>query len=311
MISLGAAIVRAAIRAYTYPYRKRFASLSRSVTLKNRPYAPPKGFAFSVEKYGGVRVEKLTPLGAVNGIVLQFHGGGHTAPMSGMYRKAAERLAANCGCTVYSVDYRTAADLVYPSVHDECYTAYAELCNGVLSGGNFAAIGDSFGANLLLSACLRARDDRLPLPSAIVCICPFADMAASGSSYRENCYKDPLYAMPKRYDFERYEKNIRRISPYCGNTPLTYPYLSPAYADFQGFPKTLIQCGGLETSLSDSRMLYDGLSAKGCFAELHVFNGMWHDFMYMFPRLKESRLVWREASAFIVENICGLPGASV
>ncbi len=206
MISLGAAIVRAAIRAYTYPYRKRFASLSRSVTLKNRPYAPPKGFAFSVEKYGGVRVEKLTPLGAVNGIVLQFHGGGHTAPMSGMYRKAAERLAANCGCTVYSVDYRTAADLVYPSVHDECYTAYTELCNDVLSGGYFAAIGDSFGANLLLSACLRARDDRLPLPSAIVCICPFADMAASGSSYRENCYKDPLYAMPKRYDFERYEK---------------------------------------------------------------------------------------------------------
>lgn len=34
MISLRAAIVRAAIKIYTYPYRKRFASLSRSIALK-------------------------------------------------------------------------------------------------------------------------------------------------------------------------------------------------------------------------------------------------------------------------------------
>src|SRR5699024_12592700 len=118
-------------------------------------------------------------------------------------------------------------------------------------------------------------------------ICSCIDMAASGSSDKENCYRDPLYAMPKRYSFEKYEKNIRRISPYCASTPLTDPYLSPAYADFEGFPKTLIQCGGLETSLSDSQMLYAGLLQKGCSAKLHIFNGMWHDFMYMFPWLKE------------------------
>ena len=34
MISLGAAVVRAVIKAYTYRYRKNFASLSRSVVLK-------------------------------------------------------------------------------------------------------------------------------------------------------------------------------------------------------------------------------------------------------------------------------------
>lgn len=113
MISLRAAIARAAIRAYTYPYRKRFASLSRSVTLKNKPYAPPKGFAFAVEVHGGVQVEKLTPPGVVRGAVLQFHGGGHTTPMNDMYRKAAERLAENCNCIVYSIDHRTDADLTY------------------------------------------------------------------------------------------------------------------------------------------------------------------------------------------------------
>ncbi len=303
MISLRAAIIRAAIRAYTYPYRKAFASLSRSVTLKNKEYEPPKGFTFTKEKYGGVRVEKLTPPAAPNGIVLQFHGGGHTVPMNDMYRKAAQRLAANCGCIVYSIDHSTGADLVYPAVHDECYLAYSELCKTAPSDGNFAAVGDSFGANLLLSACLRARDNGLPLPSAIVCVCPFIDMAASGNSYRENCYKDPLYAMPKRFDFEEHEKDIRRISPYCGNTPLTDPRLSPAYADFRGFPKTLVLGGGLETSLSDSLMLYDGLLKSKCSAKLHVYRGMWHDFMYMFPRLKESKAAWREIFGFIAADI--------
>lgn len=114
MISLGAAIVRAALRAYTYPYRKRFASLSRSIAPKNKPYVPHKGFAFAVEEYGGVRVEKVVPPECGKGAVLQFHGGGHTVPMNMMYRKAAERLAANCGCTVYSIDYHTGARLTYP-----------------------------------------------------------------------------------------------------------------------------------------------------------------------------------------------------
>ena len=303
MISLGAAIVRAAIRAYTYPYRKRFASLSRSVALKNRPYKPPEGFAFTEETYGGVQAEKLVPPGAGKASILQFHGGGHTVPMNDMYRKAAERLAANCGCTVYSIDYRTGTDLVYPAVHDACYLAYAELCKTELADGNFAAIGDSFGANLLLSACLRARDDRLPLPSAIVCVCSFIDMAASGDSYKENCYRDPLYAMPKHCSFAEHEKDIRRISPYCGNTPLSHADLSQAYADFYGFPKTLIQCGGAETSRSDSEMLYAGLLKRGRSAKLHVFHGMWHDFMYMFPWLKESKLAWREIFKFIAANV--------
>ena len=303
MISLGAAIVRAALRAYTYPYRRRFASLSRSVVLKEKPYEPPKGFAFAQEEYGGVRVEKIVPPECGDGAVLQFHGGGHTVPMNEMYRNAAEWLAAACGCTVYSIDYRTDAHLTYPAVHDECFRAYAALCKSVLRGGNFVAIGDSFGANLLLSACLRAREGGLPLPSVIVCISCFIDMAASGDSYRENCYRDPLYAMPKRCGFAEYEKKLRRISPYCGNTPPDHPGLSPAYADFRGFPKTLIICGGAETSLSDSLMLYDGLSEKGCPARLHVFDGMWHDFMLLFPRLKESRAAWKEIFAFIREAL--------
>lgn len=151
MISFNAAIVRALLRAYTYPHRKKFASLSRSFKLKDKPYIPPKGFTFTTETFGGVKVEKLLPPEAYGGIILQFHGGGHTAAMNDMYRRAAERLAKDCNCAVYSIDYRTGDDLVYPSVHNECFAAYAKLCDTLLPGNKFFAIGDSFGAKLIVS----------------------------------------------------------------------------------------------------------------------------------------------------------------
>ncbi len=45
MISLRAAILRELIRLYTYPYRKRHMSLSRSVKLKGVGFTPPRGLA--------------------------------------------------------------------------------------------------------------------------------------------------------------------------------------------------------------------------------------------------------------------------
>ena len=116
MISLGAVFVRAALRAYTYPYRKRFASLSRSVALKEKPYEPPKGFAFAQEEYGGVRVEKIVPPECGDGAVLQFHGGGpftasiivptHILPippcMTSAFAPMRRSVRAYCGAEILS-----------------------------------------------------------------------------------------------------------------------------------------------------------------------------------------------------------------
>ena len=96
------------------------------------------------------------------------------------------------------------------------------------------------GANVfynLLSACLRAREMRLRLPKAIVCISPFLDLAASGDSYRRNCHRDPLYALPRSQSFAAHEREIRRGTPYCGQTDPHLPDLSPAYADLHGLPR--------------------------------------------------------------------------
>lgn len=305
MISLGARLVRAAIRLYTYPYRKSHSSLSRSVKLDTKPYKPKRGLHGCEISANGTRVQIISPERPqnANGAIVQFHGGGHTQPLNKIHAKAAARLAELTRLPVYSIDYKTGDELVYPSVHDECFAAFAYLLNGALKDKRVVAVGDSFGANLLLSACLRLRDGGSALPCAIVCASCYIDLAATGSSYEKNCRTDPMYGLPKNQAFTPNEKALRRTTPYCGDSSPFEPYLSPAFAEYSDFPKMLIQCGTTETSESDNDMLYEKARRAGVDVTLAKYDGMWHDFQYFTPFIKESKAAWKETSEFICAAI--------
>jgi len=304
MISLGARITRSIIRLYTYPYRKRHASLSRSIKLRNKPYKPPRNCRYEEIDLNGTKIEILSEKESTQETYLvQFHGGGHTQAMNGIYRKVAERLCTLTHCPVCSIDYHAGENLVYPSLHDECYSAFVGLLNGRLKGKRTVAIGDSFGANIMLSACLRLRDHGMPLPSALICVSGFLDMAATGSSYLKNCYSDPLYSLPRNQSFAKNEQCIRRKTPYCGKTSPYDCLLSPAYAEYHDFPPMLIQSGDCETSESDNDMLYERALKSGVRVKLTKYRGMWHDFQYLTPFLKESKQAWNEIKNFVAEAV--------
>ena len=92
---------------------------------------------------------------------------------------------------------------------------------------------------------------------------------------------------------------MRRRTPYIGTAAPEDPYLSPAYADFTGFPPLLVQYGEKETSASDGETVAARARAAGCKVVLQEYAGMFHDFQYLFPFLRESKRAWREMSAFL------------
>lgn len=61
----------------------------------------------------------------------------------------------------------------------------------------------------------------------------------------------------------------------------------------------LIIYGSYETSASDGEMLQKNAVGNGVNVRLVAYEGMWHDFVYMTPFLKESRRAWRQISEFI------------
>ena len=61
----------------------------------------------------------------------------------------------------------------------------------------------------------------------------------------------------------------------------------------------LIMCGDIEMCESDSDMIYGKALAAGVKATQRKYRGMFHDFLYFAPRLRESREAWRHIAEFI------------
>ena len=304
MISFLGKITKTAIRIYTYPYRKNHLSLSRSIKFKQTPYVAPKGYEYKVHCYNGVKVEIISKKNCdENAVILHLHGGGCTTPMTNMYRNIAKKYCDISSLSVVSIDYNAGVNKVHPALLDDWYNAYIAMLENVLKGKNVIMVGDSNGANLMFGLCFRLRDNGYPLPIGHVVISPFVDFSASGDSYRKNCYKDPMYSLPKYQKFEDWETEIRRFSPYCGDTNKKDPYLSPAFGSFEGFSNILIQVGSVETSESDSDMLYEKARKANVPVVLQKYCGMFHDFQYFCPFLRESKMAWKEIQKFILSNI--------
>lgn len=301
MISLRARALSAAIRIYTYPYRKRHMSLSRNIKIKSNKYRPPKDLVYRTDMYNGVKFEIIASVqnSASRYCIMHFHGGGHTVGMNNFNRKTAERYARLTRYTVFSVDYRYGEQLRHPALLDECYNAYIGLISDGVQPDNIIAVGDSFGADIMLGVFLKLRDNGIVLPRGLVAISPFIDFTAGGLSYHVNCYNDPMYSLPKKQKYSDNIENIKRINPYGSGCDLTNPYLSPAFGEFNGFPPMLIQCGSYETSKSDAITLYCKALKVGIDVQFTEYYGMFHNFQYMVPSLKESKAAWKEIANFI------------
>jgi acetyl esterase/lipase len=108
---------------------------------------------------------------------------------------------------------------------------------------------------------LRARDEDLPLPAAVVLMTPAADLTESGDSHQTNLGLDPLIPGSGKQTF----------ALYAAGQDLRHPYLSPLNGDFsRGFPPAILTTGTRDMLLSDTVLLHQALRRAGIPAELHV-----------------------------------------
>ncbi|KLO32121.1 esterase [Mycobacteroides sp. H110] len=72
--------------------------------------------------------------------------------------------------------------------------------------------------------------------------------------------------------------------------------------DLTGMPPTLIQVGGREMLLDDSRRLAERMLAAGSSVQLQVFRGQIHVFQALFRLLPEARHALRLSGAFLADS---------
>jgi len=198
--------------------------------------------------------------------VLFFHGGGFTIGSTADHVGLCMRIAHAARARVFSVDYRLAPEHLFPSAVADTVAAYRWLISHGYQPHRIVPVGISAGGTLLLDLLLSARDQRMLLPPAAVCMSPATDMLFSGESITRNQDNDWLSAA---------RLHAIRTVYLAGHDPAD-PLASPIHANLAGLPRLYIQAGTHEMLIDDITVF----AKKARWAGVPVLFELWRDMFH-------------------------------
>ncbi|MCM3882969.1 alpha/beta hydrolase [Frankia sp. R82] len=197
-------------------------------------------------------------------VYLSLHGGALILGGGEVCRLMGSITAMTSAMITWAVDYRMPPRHPFPAALDDCVTAYRALLKE-RDPRDIVVGGGSAGGNLAAALLLRAKEEGLPMPSALVLITPEVDLTESGDSFHTN------------RDFDNIAASLMEVNQlYANGHDLAHPHLSPLFGDLAGFPPTFLQTGTRDLFLSNTVRMHRRLRAAGIQAELHVFEAMPH-----------------------------------
>ena len=206
-------------------------------------------------------------------VFFDIHGGAWVLGGGDLCKRTTIASANAVGARVWSVDYRMPPDHPFPTPLDDCLTAYRVLLDE-RHPSEIIVGGTSAGGNLAAALILRARDEGLPLPAAVVFNTGAFDLTGSGDSWQTNDGLDSVLSGPVEPCTEL----------YAGGHDRREPYISPLFGDLTGFPPAILLTGTRDRLLSDNVRMHRALRAAGVEAELHVWEAAGHGgFLGMAP----------------------------
>jgi len=294
-MSLEAELIRLATRIFIRPGNRAGVTIAtrraRMAEYESLVPRPPVPTIIVPQALGGVPTLRTATPGMRRGChILFLHGGAYSTGSPDLYRHIAWRFANAARAEFVAVDYRLAPEHPFPAALDDALAAWRGLLAEGTEPRHCAFLGDSAGGGLALALALRLRDERGPLPAAIVGISPWTDLAITGDSARPGA-RDPML-----------EANDLHLlaAQYLGDGDARNPYISPLYGDPHGLPPTLLQVGGDEILKDDSVRMAERMRDAGCDVTLEIWPRMVHVWHAFAPVMPEARRAIDRAGDFIL-----------
>ena len=190
------------------------------------------GFAGSIEErdIGPCPLYVVTPEDIADNdarVFLDIHGGAWVLGGGDLCKMTTIALANAVGVRAWSVDYRMPPDYPYPTPLEDCVAAYRLLLDE-RNPSEIIVGGTSAGGNLAAALILRARDEGMPLPAAVVFNTGAFDLTGTGDSWLINDGLDNVLSGP--------------VEPctqlYAGSYDRREPYISPLFGISPGFRRS-------------------------------------------------------------------------
>lgn len=215
---------------------------------------------------GRARIRILRPAVPPRAVHIDFHGGAWVLGNARFDDPVTERIAAECGVAVVSVDVHLARDdrldlCIADAVAAARWVAERGAeefgCDRILLGG------ESSGAHLAALALLRLRDDGVAAERLAGAVFFYGGFDMGGTPSLRAAPADTLLV-----DGRSAFLNVRRLTASRGEAGRRAPDLSPLHADLAGLPPALFLVGGLDPVVDDSRFMAARWQAAGNAAEL-------------------------------------------
>lgn len=271
--------------------------------METKKDAPPATVAIKEIKVDGaagpIEARVYIPDGGIKPmpVVVYFHGGGFVIADNNVYDATPRSLADKTKSIFVSVEYRKAPENKFPAAHEDAYAAYKWV---LANAGSFdgdpkrvAVAGESAGGNLALNVAIRARDEKIQMPTHELLIYPVAGSYMGTVSYKENANAKPLNREMMGWFLKQYlnspsEKNDKRINLLTAN--------------FQHLNNATIITAQIDPLRTEGKELAEKMKAQGVDVTYKNFNGVTHEFFGMAPVLKEARSAQELASKELTKS---------
>lgn len=253
----------------------------------------PRGTQCQPINADGLSAEWIEAPNADLGVILYLHGGAYALGSIDVHREFIARLAQATRMRCLAINYRLAPEHPFPAALEDATAAYHWLLAQGVDPSHIIIVGDSAGGGLALSTVVTIRDAGEQLPAGAVCISPWTDLGLTGASIRSKAQVDPILDPASLQMYARY---------YAGKAELTFPLISPLFANLEGLPPLLIQVGADEILLDDATRLTDKARKAGVDIILEIWDEMFHVFQ-LIPFLPETRRAVASITEFAFRNL--------
>ena len=244
--------------------------------------AIPEGVEFprEVKQYrvGDMQVFEVAAEDGSKPIVLYIHGGAYYHNFSSRHWKAMAEWAETTGCGIVAPNY----PLLYRYTVKDAFPLMLQLYRQLqerYSARRILVMGDSAGGGFSLALAQEVlKTDSLELPSQLVLISPWVDVAGGDDALQE-------------YDTFLNNEVLRQVgADWAGEIDVHDPIVSPLYGDMQDLPPTDLFTGTWEVFYTDIVKTFDKMKAAGVDVRLHVKEKMGHVYpLWPCPEGKEAR----------------------
>ena len=205
-------------------------------------------------------------------IVLFIHGGGFMTGSVASRRFMCTTALKYAKMDAFSMEYTQFPEGEHPEELVDAIRAWKGLLGKGYKAENIILFGESGGAMICLMLTLWLKDHQKTLPEKVCVFSPPTNLLTENESRTAREERDPMI----------HENVNEELAPFFSREDMASKYVSTVNADFEGFPKLLINVGSEEVLFDDSVLLAEQARQAGVDVELKIWDELFHVFT-IFP----------------------------